>query len=156
MRWNRELNPIVVGVVCLVGSLLVLDQSFRLVLRDASKATVQADVLSEELLAELPADNLHRRLAVVKERIRELEVEREGLQKQRQDPSKLAEDARIEHLPREQQEDIRKHRRGVFWIFPDVKPAEIAQIDKMLRVLRAEEQKVIAAIAANPPEDLAF
>ena len=125
MRWNRELNPIVVGVVCLVGSLLVLDQSFRIVFRDVSKAVV----LSEDLLAEFPIDNLYRRLAAVKTRIRELESDREVLQKELQVVSGMS---RVRQLE------------------------EIAQIDRMLPILHKEEQRVITEIVASPPGDLAF
>lgn len=122
-RWNRELNPAVVGIVCLVVSLLVLDQSLRLVFRPVGGASAEAVVLAKNVLADLPTDNLHQRLSAIKVRINDLETEKDTLI--RELPT-LTNTSRTKNIQR------------------------VNQINGVLEILREEETKTIDDIASNP------
>ena len=123
MKWNRELNPLTVGVVCLVVSLVVIDQSIRLVFRPVGRASAEAVIVAESLLAGLPTENLYQRLSAIKASIRELETEKEALQRGLPSQSKTS---RVRNL------------QG------------IGEIERALEVLREEETKTINDIASNP------
>ena len=129
MKWNRELNPAVVGMVCLIASFLVLDQSFRLVFRPLGKVSLEVVVLTENVLAELPSENLHERLAAVKERTWEIEIELATLKGGIPTSSGMS---RVEGL------------------------VQVGQLEKTLKILSDEEQKVIADMADELPQKLSF
>lgn len=122
-KWNRELNPAVVAIVCLVVSLLVLDQSLRLIFRPVGGASAEAVVLAKTVLADLPTDNLHQRLSAIKVRINDLETEKDTLI--RELPT-LTNTSRTKNIQR------------------------VNQINGVLEILREEETKTIDDIASNP------
>jgi len=122
MKWNRELNPIVVGGICLVVSILVIDQSLRLAFRPVGRASVEAVRLAESLLAELPTDNLYQRLTVIKASISELEAQKDAL---RGGLAAQSDTSRVKNVQ------------------------SIGEIERMLEILREEETKTIDDIASN-------
>jgi hypothetical protein len=123
MKWNREVNPIAVGVISLIASLLVIDQSLRLAFRPVGRASAESVALAEYIKAELPTDNLSERLTAIKMRIAELEAQKTSLETGLPAQSGSARVSSVQN---------------------------IGELNRVLEILREEETETINDIASSP------
>lgn len=125
MKWNRELNPIVVGAICMIASIVVIDQSLRLAFGPVGRGSAEAVALAEAIKAELPTDNLSERLTALKMRIAELEAQKTALETGLPTQSGSARVSSVQN---------------------------IGELNRVLEILREEETETINDIASSPTQ----
>lgn len=125
MKWNRELNPIVVGAICMIASIVVIDQSLRLAFGPVGRISAEAVALAEAIKAELPTDNLSERLTALKMRIAELEAQKTALETGLPAQSGSARVSSVQN---------------------------IGELNRVLEILREEETETINDIASSPTQ----